>query len=520
MVNEETKTFAHHANQESLGSKTIKGLQWTYLGMGFSSVLQVGYTAVMARLLDPTAFGLVAMSGIVLRFGSYFAQMGMGSALIQKPEITDREIHSTFGFALVLGIGLFAITYLLAPLAIYLFDAPDVVPVIQVSALSFVLASFTSPATSLLRRALAFRELAIVETSSYMIGYAAIGLILAYAGYGVWSLVICSLSQNVLLSVASCILTRQHFALRFRWKDFKSLYSFGSRVSVVGFFEFIALHIDRVAIGRFYGAAPLGVYDRAYVGASLPISNLATTFSKVLLPAFSRIQTDPQRLRQAYGTVILLGGSFVLPTAFGIAGAANELVYVLLGDRWSEAIPILRILAIGAGFNFLTHYSGILCESIARLRTKLVIQAGHIVFLVGSFYSLQEMGILGIALGVALGEILRHVAYVFVVKEALGMEVAEIRRQYIPILFSGILIGCVIWLLSYVGELGTWSPVLTLIIQVCVGLVALIYFSCVNRYLPIRSQLSQRLKSSGLLTETDSFQGKLVKRAYNIFLSS
>lgn len=152
----------------------------------------------MARLLDPAAFGLVAMSGVVLRFGSYFAQMGIGPALVQKENLSAEDISAGFTSCFLLSIIFFILAWLLAPLSTYLFDNTALIPIIRVMALSFVLTGLSTTATSLLRRNLEFGSLAIIDIASYALGYGAVGVVLAFNGFGVWSLVVAALSQGVL----------------------------------------------------------------------------------------------------------------------------------------------------------------------------------------------------------------------------------------------------------------------------------------------------------------------------------
>ena len=167
---------------DNLTSKTLHGLKWSYIGTIVNSVLQIGFTAIMARLLEPAAFGLIAMAGVILRFGSYFAQMGVGSALIQKKEVSEEDIRAAFTSAIFLGILFLVLVWFCAPLAIHIFDNEKVITIIRVMALSFVITGLTTTAMSLLRRNLEFRSIAITEIISYVLGYSVIGVSLAYNG--------------------------------------------------------------------------------------------------------------------------------------------------------------------------------------------------------------------------------------------------------------------------------------------------------------------------------------------------
>ncbi|HXG30077.1 MAG TPA: lipopolysaccharide biosynthesis protein, partial [Thermodesulfobacteriota bacterium] len=309
---------------ESLTVKTLHGLKWSYLSTLTNAVLQIGLTAIMARLLEPKAFGLVAMAGVILRFGSYFAQMGVAQALIQKRNISSEDIRAAFTSSLLLGSLFFGLVWLAAPLAVYIFNNAEVVHVIRVMAFSFVLTGLSTTALSLLRRNLEFRSLAIIEISSYALGYGGVGVSLAYSGFGVWSLVIAALSQSAISAILSYSFSRHRLSFIFRWEYYKSLYSYGSRMSLISLFEAIASNLDTLIIARFIGATSLGIYNRAFMLVNLPVYYLTTSFSRVLFPSMSRIQTEFPRLKGAYLSSIALSAAIVIPTCVGISVASRE----------------------------------------------------------------------------------------------------------------------------------------------------------------------------------------------------
>ena len=182
---------------ENLTYKTVHGIKWNYFSTLITSVLQIGYTAVMARLLEPAAFGLVAMAGLVLRFGSYFAQMGIERALIQKKEVNEEDIRASFTISLSLGIIFFMLTWFLSPLALYVFNNEKVIIIVKVMALSFFITALSTTSSGLLKRDLNFRSIAVIEVTSYILGYLCIGITMAFLGYGVWSLVFAALKPGI-----------------------------------------------------------------------------------------------------------------------------------------------------------------------------------------------------------------------------------------------------------------------------------------------------------------------------------
>ncbi|UOQ70037.1 lipopolysaccharide biosynthesis protein [Hymenobacter cellulosilyticus] len=308
--------------RRSLTMTTVQGVKWSTAATILTALMQVGYTAIMARLLTPAAFGVVALANVVLRFGGYFAQMGMEQAIIQKQELTKEDIRAAFTASVVLGVVFGGLLILLAPASVYVFHEPEVVPVAQALALSLVLTGLSATALSLLRRGMQFRTLALVEVSSYIVSYGGVGVSMALNGYGVWSLVAASVAQGLLVGLLAYMVTRHSVVPLLSWEHYQPLWNYGSRISLISFLEFIGSSLDTLIIGRVLGTALLGVYNRAWMLVSLPMYMLTTSVSKVIFPAFSQVQADPVRLRKVYLSSVTLVAAFILPTAAGMMVAA------------------------------------------------------------------------------------------------------------------------------------------------------------------------------------------------------
>lgn len=436
---------------ESLTSKTMHGLKWSYLGTVVNSVLQIGFTAVMARLLEPAAFGLVAMAGIILRFGGYFAQMGVGSALIQKEELTNEDVRAGFTSSALLGLAFFGATFFLAPLALYIFDSPAVVPIVRVMGLSFLMSGLSTTALSLLRRNLDFRSLAIIEINSYVIGYGVVGIILALEGLGVWSLVIASLSQAGLTVLLAYLYERHILVPSVHWGTHRKLLSFGGRLSVINFLEFIGFNVDTLVIGRVWGAGSLGIYTRSFAIVNLPVQYLAVTFSKVLFPSFAQVQKDVPRLRSAYYSGMMLVAVVVMPLSFAMIPAARELVLTLLGNQWVSGIIILQILAVLVPFNMGTILPAVVCDSTGKLNAKFYLQLSFVGLVIALIAVAYPYGVQVIAATVVGANIIRFVAYQMLMQKMIAISYRDILKAHVPglLISAAVVVGIIAvrWLL-------------------------------------------------------------------------
>lgn len=453
-------------------SQLRRGITWTYASMIISMVIQIGVTATTARLLDPKDFGLIAMANVLLRFGGYVAQMGVGRALIQRPNIDEYDIRAAFTSSTVLGVAVAVIVMLTAPIAAAYYTTPEVVPVIRWLALMFVLAGLGSTAQALLRRNLRFRGSGFVEVAAYTVGYAVPGLWLAASGFGVWSLVAATLGQAAVASGLAYALTRHSAIPTFGLRHHRRLLAFGSKVSAISFLEFLGSTLDSLVIGRFGTVAHLGLYNRAYMLASLPTYHVNNGISKVLFPVLSGGQGDRDAFKATLSRVSEMAVKLVLPVGIGMALAAPELVSVVLGSQWTEAIPLFPVLAAGLAVNLLATFPGIALEALGLLRGKALVQAGFVTLLAGSLVALvlgPGFDLFAVTIVIATAYALRTFALYL-----LGWHVrvydshALLRQLAIAVMcaaLSVVMIGGALWL----ARAGGLAPATRLIVAIVAG---------------------------------------------------
>jgi O-antigen/teichoic acid export membrane protein len=424
------------ATPQNITSTAVRGMQWTTAATVLTAVMQIGYTAIMARLLPPAAFGLVAMTGVVLRFGSYFAEMGLGHALVQRLHIEPADVRATFTASLGLGLAVAGLAWLGAPLAVFFLKNEAVLPLVRVQALGFILVGLGATATSLLRRDMRFESLAKVEVAAYVLGYGGVGITLAWQGAGVWSLVIASLAQQFFAALFNYLVVRHSLHFIFERAPYARLLSYGGRTSVVGFLEFINGNLDTLLIGRLLGSALLGIYNRAYMLLYLPMYFLTNSLARVAFPAFSKIQDNLPQVRALYLAGSTLIATLVLPLCAGVAVAAPELVAVLLGPRWQASVPILRVLCLAIPLSMTTLLAGVVADARANLHQKVILNLTFMALLTGLFWTLKGYGLVGIAAAIGTGEIVRTFMYMRVTHRDIGIPYRQLLGIYRPGLTS------------------------------------------------------------------------------------
>jgi O-antigen/teichoic acid export membrane protein len=490
--------------KENITSQVLKGIKWSTLSIAVVSILQIGYTSVMARLLPAQVFGVLALATIVLRFGRYFAQMGVGPAIIQKKDMSHFELRAAFTSSLFLGLFFGAFFFLIAPLAGLLLKNEDVIPIIRVMSLSFVFTGLSTVSISLLRKRMRFQTLSVIEMIVFLISYLGVGIPMAINEMGVWSLAAAMLTQNFTQAVLTYWVVRHSVIPIFKWEYFKPLYSFGSKISLIGFVEFLSSSIDTMIIGRYLGDRLLGFYNRAFMLVNLPIEYLSGSFSKVLFPAFSKIQNDQQRLNKVYLSSLSVLVFLILSVSLGMAAAADNIVLVLLGKGWEPVIPILRLLAVSAGINFLSHYGGIICEARARLGAKFKLQVTYLILLAIGLFLGRNEGIVFMASVLVFAQVVRHFGYIIVVKNTLGTSNQELIKSYFPGIFSSLILATAIYFVGIglqVLELMVYIKLTVQVITGAIGLIVLLkldYNKELRAYMYSRIATTEESKAKGL----------------------
>lgn len=477
---------------------TVAGLRWSYLAAAGGAVVQLLYVAALSRLLEPAAFGLMAIATLVVNFAFYFSRMGVAQALIQKPDLRQEDIRVGATVGLVFGGVSFAVLWVLAPVVAEFFDEAAAAPLLRAMAATLLLSGLAMTSQGLLRRGLRFRALAIIDVTGSVAGLL-VGVGAALAGAGVWSLVAAALTSSVVHFVWQYAATRHPLRPIWRVREFRALYGYGARVSVLRFTEFLGKNLDTFVVARVASAAVLGQYNRAFHLVNLPLSRyLASALSTVLFPGFARIQQEPRRLHRAYLSVTSLGALVLFPLSAGMAVAANEIVRVVLGDQWDRAALLVPYFALAAALNIMSRFAELLCEARAELNRTIALQFGSLIVLAGLLALAADTdAVWPFALALAVAELVRHAGYLLLVRRQVGLGLRDVFRAYGP----AVVAAAVVALLVAGGrQLTLEAPVVvTLATEVGCGALGLAFGIRLNPFRETRREIWSRLAAAGVV---------------------
>jgi O-antigen/teichoic acid export membrane protein len=331
----------------NLKTRTVRSIGWSATTQITRMLMQILISVILARLLTPSDFGLMAMVIVFSSFVGIFSDFGLMSAIVQKKEISDEALSSTFWIGVGLGALLTITLAACAPLIAAFYSEPRLTPLVVFISTTFFIASFGQVQSALLTKSMNFKALAIIGICTLGIS-GPTSIFLAFSGYGIWSLAWNVVFSAFITVVFTWIYARwaPHFSLRLQ--HVKGLLGFGANLTGFSIVNYLGRNIDNLLIGRFLGSTPLGFYNLAYNSLLFPSSNISDVVGRVMFPALSIIQHDKQLVREAYVTANRYIAAISFPLMIWVIVTAPQLIRVVYGPKWISVIPLVQIFALAA----------------------------------------------------------------------------------------------------------------------------------------------------------------------------
>lgn len=328
---------------DSLKQKTTKGLFWSSVERFSNQGVSFIFSIILARILAPSDFGIVAMIGIFFAVAQSFVDSGFSNALVRKTDRREEDLSTCFYFNIGVGIMSYIVLFLIAPLVASFYNQPILSPIIRITGLGVVLNSLCVVQQALFTIKIDFKSQAKVTLSATIIS-GIVGVILAYQGYGVWALV----WQGVVMTSARMallwLMSKWRPTTGFSKSSFNYLFGYGSKLLASGLLDTIYNNIYPIVIGKFYTPAQLGNYSRALSFAQLPSSNITSILQRVTFPVLSTIQDDIPRLQANYRRLLKLSAFIIFPLMIGLSVVAFPMIRLILTPKWEGCSLYLQII--------------------------------------------------------------------------------------------------------------------------------------------------------------------------------
>jgi PST family polysaccharide transporter len=421
---------------------------------------------ILARLLVPDDFGLIAMVMVFTGFAEMLSNFGLGSALIHKREISDIHYNSIFFINLILGICVGSILYLFSPEISIYYGRDELVGITKALSITLVLSGMTMVPRSILAKEMKFKKIAQAEFIS-MISAGGLSVYLAYAGYGYWSLVINIIIRQALLLIMLHVFSSVCLRLQFSYRAIEDMIKFSAYVFATKILQYTSGNIDKLLLGKYFGGSALGVYDKAGAMMLFPLTNISHVIAKVLFPTLSSIQDDKQRIKNIFLKSVASISLFTYPMLAGLFVVSDTFILGVLGESWRETIPLLRIFCIaGLAISIATSVGPLyLAQGLSKLQFKvnLATQTLKLLFvLVG-----LQWGLMGVAVTYSLAIVLNAFITLGIAGKTIQMSVYEVLKVVAPVFMTSLFMSIVVYAWS---ELDLFDTNISILIsQIFVG---------------------------------------------------
>ena len=447
----------------SITIKAVDGVLWR-LSQNFSTTL-VNFILQtwLARLLLPEHYGIIALTSVFITVSMVFVQTGFTASLIQKASLSDIEIYSVFYTSIALSIILYALIFIISPFLSVFYSEPLLSRVLRIQSINIIIASLYSVPVSLIQRNFEFKKTFLAGFIS-SICQGSIGILLALKGYGVWALVYASLTHSCVYYLIIIITTRWKPKAVFSYSTVKNIFSFSSKILLINLINTLFNNIKSLIIGRTYNSQLLGYYNRGYQIPVLLMNNMDGAINSVTFPALSRFQHDYSQLVKKLRRSLQVSIYFVWPAMIGLAVVSKPLIILLLTEKWLLSVPFAILTAIQCMFwplSVFTHAINAVGRSGLSLKLNIFSKGVALLFM-SIAYRFGIFYFVGISI---ISSFISTSVIVTITSRLLGFKVSDIIKDFIPTLFASLLMGCCVYLISYLHI----SIIMMLLIQIITG---------------------------------------------------
>lgn len=418
----------------------------------------------------PEEFGLIGMIAVFMAIGQSLIDSGLTQSLIRTEDPTQEDFSTVFFFNLGGSILMYGLLYVLSPFVAAFYNQDILTGVIRIFSLSFIINAFSSVQLTRLTKKMDFKTQLMVSLPS-LIGSGIVGILLAYQGHGVWSLVWMQVCQSFLNTVQLWYRTKWRPSFIFNIEKFKYHFKFGYKLTLSGLLDTVFKNIYQIIIGKFFLASHVGFYTRANSLKQLPVSNLSNALNKVTYPLFASIQNDDVRLKKVYKEIMQMVVFVIAPVLILMGVMAEPLFRFLFTEKWLPAVPYFQILCL-VGILYPVHsYNLNVLKVKGRSDLFLKLELIKKILLVGIIAVSIRYGIMGLIWGQLAGSVLAFFINTYYTGKFIHYTSLQQAWDLFPILLLALFSGVGVWLLDQYLGIHEWADVLRLTVLGAFGAV-------------------------------------------------
>ena len=431
---------------------------------------------VLARILEPKAYGTIALITVFITLLQVFVDSGLGTALIQKKDADDLDFSSVFWFNIGVCIFLYLLMFFGAPFIARFYNKPDIIPVIRVLSLLIIISGIKSIQQAYVSRNMMFKKF-FFSTLGGTVGAAFVGIWMAYNGYGVWALVAQYLFNNLMDTTILWLTVKWRPRFCFSFQRFKELYSYGWKILVSSLIDTVYNEIRALIIGKYYTSEDLAYYTKGQQFPNYVVQNINASMNSVLLPVLAKKQDDKNAVKDATRKVIKTSSYVIWPMMIGLCVVSSHFITVVLTEKWLPATFYLQVLCFDYVLQPLQTTNLSVIKALGRSDLHLKMEILKKLIAIGIVIISSLFGVKYIALGTVLYSIIASVINSYPNRELIHYGYVEQIKDILPFAALSIMMGTVVYFVRFIPM----SPVLTLITEVIVGIATYIVLSIIFR---------------------------------------
>ena len=439
----------------SLKQKSAEGLKWSFIETIGVRLFSVSTYFVLAKLLDPVVFGIVALTNTFVYFSEIFVEQGFVAALVQRKNLEQAHLSSAFWGNLGLGGIFFVLTYLGAPGVASLYDEPLLTDLLRVHAITYLLSSSVKVQLALLQRELLLKTVAIARTVAIVVS-CVVSIAMAYRGYGAWALVLQQIIFNGVQAVLLWIMNSWRPTLTFSWPHYREIFGFGSKVMLNRTTTYLVRYADTLLIGYFLGTGPLGYYSFAQKIFITLTELVDLTYTRVTFSVFSLLQDQKAELSRKFYQFIDSVALVSIPlfsAAFVFSPIAIPLVF---GEKWLNSIPVVQILSVAGVLTCFYACTNNLFAGIGRVGLNLRIKLMYLGLSLLLMYGAVQFSIEAVAVTYILAMLVTLATMLFYIRRFISIKVSAYVVSLVRPLAVSLLIAALIHASMYLFDDVTW----------------------------------------------------------------
>ncbi len=452
-------------------NKTVSSFAWRFFERTGAQVVTFVVSIILARLLDPTVYGTIALVTVFITIMNVFVNSGMGTALVQKKDADDTDFSTVFYFNVVMCVALYVLIFATAPFIASFYNDADLIPVIRVLGLSLIISGLKGIQVSYISKNMLFKKFFFSTIGGTIISAVA-GVLMAYNGFGVWSLVIQQLTNETIGTIILWLTVPWRPKRLFSLQRLKGLFSYGWKLLVSSLIDTVYNDLRQLIIGKLYSSEDLAFYNKGKQFPNLIVANINTSIDSVLLPTMSKVQDDIVRVKSMTQRAIRTSIYIMAPLMVGLAVCSEPIIELLLTEKWLDSVLFMQIFCIT--YMFYPVHTANLNAIKAMGRSDMFLKLEIVKKIVGitAVFITMFISVEAMAYSLLITTVINSFVNAFPNKKLLNYSWGEQMKDILPYIALAVIMGIPVFFMQYLPI----PTILVLILQVIVG--ATIYIGC------------------------------------------